>query len=104
MNEVPIFRHDAKAGRFLAELGGVEVAFSEVDLIGSDSILIKHTEVQPHHEGHGYGSAMVRYILDQARQQGQTVIPICPFTAKFIHDHPEYLDLVKPSFLPAMPR
>jgi predicted GNAT family acetyltransferase len=104
MSEQPAFHHDDKRGRFVGELDGVEVAFSEVDLIGNESILIKHTEVLAAHEGHGYGSAMLRYILDQARQRGQTVIPICPYSAKFIREHAEYLDLVKPSFRAAMPR
>jgi predicted GNAT family acetyltransferase len=103
-NEQLTFRQGDKAGRFVAELDGVEVAFSEVDVIGASSLLIKHTEVPPSHEGHGYGSALVRYVLDQARVQGKSVIPICPFTAKFIRDHAEYLDLVKPDFRAAMPR
>jgi uncharacterized protein len=104
MNEHPTFRHDEKAGRFLAEVDGVEVAHSEVDVIGADSLLIKHTEVPSAHEGRGYGSMLLRYVLDQARAQGKTVIPICPFSAKFIQKHVEYHDLVKPSFRAAMPR
>jgi predicted GNAT family acetyltransferase len=47
---------------------------------------------------------LIRYVLEQARAQGKTVIPICPFTASFIRDHDEYADLVKPSFRAAMPR
>lgn len=98
------FRHDEKERRFVAELDGLEVAYGEVDVIGTDSLLIKHTEVLPAHEGRGYGSSLIRYVLDQARVQGKTVIPICPFTAKYIRDHDEYHDLVKPSFRAAMPR
>jgi predicted GNAT family acetyltransferase len=104
MDERLVFRHDERARRFLAELDGLEVAFTEVDRIGTDSLLIKHTEVAPAHEGHGNGSALIRYVLEQARAQGKTVIPICPFTASFIRDHQEYADLVKPSFRAAMPR
>jgi predicted GNAT family acetyltransferase len=104
MNAQLAFRHDEKARRFVAELDGLELAYSEVDRIGTDSLLIKHTEVVAAHEGHGYGSALIRYVLEQARAQGKTVIPICPFTALFIRDHDEYADLVKPSFRAAMPR
>jgi predicted GNAT family acetyltransferase len=103
MNERLAFRHDEQARRYLAHLDGIEVAFSDVDVIGGESLLIKHTEVSTAHEGHGYGSALIRFVLDQARAQERTVIPICPFTAKFIRDHPEYLDLVRPSFRAAMP-
>ena len=104
MNEQLTFRQDDKARRFVAELKGVEVAYIEADVIGASSLLIKHTEVPPPHEGHGYASALIRHVLDQARAQGRTVIPICPFTAKFIRDHAEYQDLVKPDFRAAMPR
>jgi len=98
----PTFRHDGKSRRFLAEMDGIEVAFSEVDAIGPGSLLIKHTEVLPAHEGRGYGSALVRYVLDQARAQGKTVMPVCPFARKYIRDHDEYIDLVRPDYRAAM--
>jgi uncharacterized protein len=97
-----LFVHDEEHRRYRAELNGLEVAYSEVDLIGAESLLIKHTEVHSAGEGHGYGSALVRHILDEARRRGKTVIPICPFTADFIHRHAEYVDLVKPDFRAAM--
>jgi predicted GNAT family acetyltransferase len=104
MDEKVAFHYDEKAGRVRGELGGEEVAFAEVDAIAGESLLIKHTEVVQSHEGRGYGSALVRFVLDHARAEGKTVIPICPFTARYIRDHGEYADLVKESFRAAMPR
>jgi predicted GNAT family acetyltransferase len=104
MDEKIAFRFDEKAGRFRGELGGEEVAFAEVDAIAGESILIKHTEVSTSHGGRGYGSALMRFMLDHARAEGKTVIPICPFAARYISDHGEYADLVKESFRSAMPR
>lgn len=89
------FRHDEAARRFIGEVDGVTVAYAEVDPIGAKSLLIKHTEVLPAHEGHGYGSALVRFVLDTARAQGRTVMPICPFAAGYVRRHREYADLVK---------
>ena len=40
-----LFAHDEIRRRYRVEVDGVEVAYSEVDPIGADSMLIKHTEV-----------------------------------------------------------
>ena len=58
---------------------------------------MSHTEVDEGHEGQGLGAELVRGALDAIRASGRTVIPTCPFTAAFIHRHPEYADLVDPS-------
>ena len=84
--------------RYRLEDGGAEVAYAEVDPVGKESILIKHTEVIPAHEGKGYGSKLVSAILDKARAEGKSVIPICPFAAAYIKRHKEFHDLVKPGF------
>ncbi len=39
-------------------------------------------------------SLIVRTALDYARAQKLKVMPLCPFTAGFIHRHPEYQDLL----------
>ena len=62
----------------------------------------EHTEVPTAHEGKGYGSAIVRHLLDEMRARGKSVVPICPFTASFMKGHHEYLDLVMPSYRAAM--
>ena len=83
---------------YRALLGGAEVGFSEVDLIASDGLLIKHTEVRPEFEGRGIGGALMRHILESAKKQGRGVIPICPYAAAFIKRNPEYLDYVRENY------
>jgi predicted GNAT family acetyltransferase len=61
------------------------------------SVIFSHTEIAPDHEGQGLGSELVGRALDHTRARGVTVIPTCPFTAAFIHRHPEYADVVDPS-------
>jgi hypothetical protein len=58
------------------------------------SIVITHTEVDPSCEGRGYGSLLAGAALDAARAEELQVVPLCPFTAAYIDDHPEYRDLV----------
>jgi predicted GNAT family acetyltransferase len=37
---------------------------------------------------------MARFVLDDARNRGLEVVPICPYVGAFIRRHPEYLGLV----------
>jgi predicted GNAT family acetyltransferase len=102
MRDALSFALDETGKRYSALLDGVEVAYMEVDPIGTDAMLIKHTEVPAVHEGKGYGSAIVRQLLDEMRAQDKTVVPICPFAASYMKRHPETLDLVRPSYRAAM--
>lgn len=98
------FSYDAASRRYRATQDGLEVAYSEVDPISADGLLIKHTEVIPAHEGQGIGGALVRHMLEDARRQGRGVIPACPYAAAFIKRHPEYLEYVRESYRPALMR
>ena len=77
---------------FTLEVDG-EVAVAAYQREG-DTIVFTHTVVPPAIERHGVGSRLVRGALDQARDQGLTVVPQCPFVRAFIAKHPEYRDLL----------
>ena len=94
MDDVAVV-NDPAAGRYRLLLDGAEIGFLEYDPIGQTSILIKHTEVAPGHEGKGYGSALVRHALDDVRARNLSVVPICAYTLAFIRRHREYVDLVR---------
>jgi len=57
-------------------------------------VVFTHTEVDPTYEGQGVGSALARAGLDDVREQGLQVMPLCPFIHAWIGRHREYLDLV----------
>jgi hypothetical protein len=57
-------------------------------------ILLTHTEVDPSCAGQGLGTVLITAALDIVRAQGLSVLPYCPFVARFIARHREYLDLV----------
>ncbi|MER7442610.1 GNAT family N-acetyltransferase [Micromonospora avicenniae] len=57
-------------------------------------IAYTHTEVDPAFEGQGVGSTLARAVMDDARARGRTVVPICPFLAKWLTRHHEYDDIV----------
>jgi uncharacterized protein len=51
-----------------------------------------HTEVEP--KRHGLGNELVKAALDDLRERGLRVVPVCPFVAAYIRRHPEYEDLL----------
>lgn len=57
-------------------------------------IAFTHTEIDDAFAGHGVGSTLIRWALDDARERSLDVLPFCPFVNAFIQQHPEYIDLV----------
>jgi hypothetical protein len=53
-----------------------------------------HTLIDPRFEGQGLASRLVRTALSEARSDGLSVLPFCPFVRSYIAGHTEYLDLV----------
>jgi predicted GNAT family acetyltransferase len=53
-----------------------------------------HTLIDPRFEGQGVASQLVRTALSEARSDGLSVLPFCPFVRSYIAGHTEYLDLV----------
>jgi predicted GNAT family acetyltransferase len=58
------------------------------------AITIMHTEVPRAVEGRGFGSALVKGMLDEIRREGRKVVPLCSFVRAYINRHPEYHDLM----------
>ena len=94
MSDVSIV-NDTAAGRYRLLLDGAEIGMAEYDAIADTSVLVKHVEVSSAHEGQGYGSKLVRHLLDDLRARKLSVVPICPYTLAFIRKHREYADLVR---------
>jgi predicted GNAT family acetyltransferase len=57
-------------------------------------IVFTHTEVEEPSEGRGFGTGLAAFALEDARQQGLEVVPLCPFIAHFIDEHPEFQGVV----------
>jgi hypothetical protein len=89
-------RDNVEKDRFEVDLGDGTLAIAEYRL-ADGKIIFTHTEVPPEHEGKGIGSALIRFALDSARERGLQVVPICPFFAAYIRNHPEEQELLDPS-------
>lgn len=80
--------------RFEARTAQDEVAgFVTYQLTGT-IIVYTHTEVFPQYEGQGVASQLAKAVMDDARERGRTVVPVCPYIAKWLEKHPEYEAIV----------
>ena len=59
-----------------------------------DKIYLTHTEVPTALEGQGIGHELVRQALEDVKAKNLTLIPLCPFVAGYIKEHPEWRELV----------
>ena len=80
--------------RFEARTAGGDLAGFVTYQLTDKIIVYTHTEVLPEFEGQGVGSTLARSVMDDARTQGRTVVPICPYISKWLEKHTEYDDIV----------
>lgn len=99
MPDITITNNTAQR-RYEAAIGGQLAGYCEYNLL-REAIMFTHTEVLTEHEGKGVGSALARHVLDEAREKGLHVIPVCPFIAGYIRKHRDYVDLVREDMLRA---
>ena len=87
--------HNPAEHRYEAHLDGELAGFAVYEL--TDRLVIfTHTEVDSKFEGHGVGSALARFALDDVRRVGtHQVLPLCPFIKSWIGKHPEYADVLE---------
>ena len=86
-----------EAHRYELLLGGErigELAYRQ----RNDRIAFTHTNVDPAYEGRGFGSRLAEAALADARREGLAVVPLCPFIAWYIEQHPEHEQLVAPDY------
>ena len=91
-----IEREDAGSkGRYVfrgAEGAVAEMTYSKA---GSSQIIIDHTEVPDAFRGQGVGLRLVKRAVADARAEGKTIIPLCPFAAAQFRKHPDWADVLR---------
>jgi predicted GNAT family acetyltransferase len=84
-----VMSKSAERHRYEMSIGGELAAFIDYrDMAGG--IELVHTKVMPAHEGHGVGSRLAKFALEEAGREGRKVKATCRFIAKYIERHPEY--------------
>lgn len=83
-------RHNEDQSRYEGWVDGELAGFAAYQR-DDGRITFTHTEVGDAYEGHGVGSAIARFALDDVRaQDGAHVVPQCRFIRDWIDRHPDY--------------
>lgn len=57
------------------------------------TIIADHTGVPPQYRGQGIAEKLVATAMDDARERGQKIVPVCSYVAVQFRRHPEWQDL-----------
>ncbi len=81
-------------GRYIAELEGhqAEMTYSRAS---PELIIIDHTGVPDSLRGRGVGKALALHAMEEARQGGWKIIPLCTFFKAQAERHPEWKDVLR---------
>lgn len=86
--------NDGKRGSFEAFVDGTHAGLMTYTWAGEDRFIIDHTEVEEEYNGKGVGKEMLYSAVDFAREQGKTIIPLCPFAKATFQKHEEIQDVL----------
>lgn len=94
--EVTIERsEEGSKGRYEARVAGRsgigELTFSRMS---PTRIIADHTAVDDSLRGTGVGKALVERLIADARSEGFTIVPLCPFVKAQYRRHPEWSDVM----------
>lgn len=93
--EETVEREDGPAkGRYRLVVDGVEAEMT-YSRAGGGLIIIDHTEVPAALRGRKVGERLVRQAVEDARRDGISLIPLCPFAKAQIDRHPEWQDVLR---------
>ena len=86
--------HRSDERRYELQVGGEHAGELVYRDRGNNVLAFLHTEVDPKLQRKGLGSALVAGALDDVRERGLRVVPLCPFVGAYVRRHPEQLDLL----------
>ena len=86
-------KNDSSKGVFYIEQNGKTVAQMTYVWVGTNKIIIDHTEVGESLKGQGAGKLMVSKAVEFARLTGIKIIPLCPFAKSVFNKTPDYSDV-----------
>lgn len=81
-------------GRYRIVVEGVEAEMT-YSRAGKQLIIIDHTDVPAALRGRKVGERLVRQAVEDARREGVSIIPLCPFAKAQIERHPEWQDVLR---------
>ncbi|WP_122464671.1 GNAT family N-acetyltransferase [Brevundimonas lutea] len=92
----PDIRDDADGKRYVLDVDGVEAVVTYN--LNGENLMITETLVPQALEGRGLAKRLAVHVLDDARARDLKVLPVCPFFAGYLQKHPDYADVVHPTY------
>lgn len=84
---------DPANNRYKVWLGDEVAGYSDYES-EPGRVVFTHTVVRPRFEGRGIGSRLAKYAVDDARERGLRITPVCPFIRSWLERHDEYDSIV----------
>lgn len=88
------FIHNEDRKRYELHVGD-HVALAEYIINKEGTVYMTHTETPVALEGQGVASELILKSLEDIKEKGLKVYPLCPFVVAYIRKNPEWVPLVK---------
>jgi predicted GNAT family acetyltransferase len=85
MSDISVVQNE-KANRYEVRVDGRLAGFAEYVVEENDYVFV-HTEVDDAYAGQGLATKLATDALDDVIANGHTIVPLCPFIAKFVLRH-----------------
>jgi len=95
LSDIVITREDGpQKGRYVARIEGIDTE-GEIEFTYPRPGIISanHTRVPEAMGGRGVAGALLNFMLEDARQTGFKIVPVCPYVRGHYAKHPEWSDL-----------
>ena len=92
----PEIHDNAELKRYELPVDG-EVAIVTYNL-SPPNLMITETLVPERLEGQGIASRLAKHVLADAKARDLLILPVCPFFSAYLKQHPEYADVVHPTY------
>jgi len=83
-DETPVVTRNDEESRYEIHLGDLLAGFTEFDERRPGWFVFPHTEIDPAFGGRGLGTVLVAGAVADVAQRGETIVPVCPFVAKYL--------------------
>lgn len=91
--EIKHYSRESK-GTFAYEPDGHRLAEMTYTMTGPNRMIIDHTEVDPSLKGQGVGLKLLETLVGYVRENGISVIPLCPYAKAMLTRHNEWHDIL----------
>lgn len=91
MNNAPdaptVIRNEERSRYELRDEDDNLAGFAAFRLSEGGRIAFTHTEIDKAYRGRGFGDIIASESLADAARRGETIVPLCPFIARYLKDH-----------------